>query len=127
MPSSHNTRKKLTDLKEPIQMQELNRQIEWVWQHILGGLDIKNFSKAGKLQLGELIRTVTGEIYDGQIEEINDDIETLNDNIETINGNIATLAQNVGTLANDLTALALRVSHLETSLVYPISSQEEED
>lgn len=35
-------RKQITDLKQAVQLAELNRQLDWIWQQLLGGLSIKS-------------------------------------------------------------------------------------
>ena len=47
MDKTSTTRKNLTNLSSPLEVRELNRQLEWVWRKILGGLTIKDFSEAG--------------------------------------------------------------------------------
>ena len=34
----------LTDLREPQQMRELNRQLTWIWDQLLGGLSLKSLN-----------------------------------------------------------------------------------
>ena len=53
-----NTRRQITNLNEEIQLRELNRQLDWIWQHLQGGLTLKNLSQEGKQQLTEFIETV---------------------------------------------------------------------
>lgn len=40
-------RKNLQDLSKPMELRELNRQLDWIWKKILGGLTSKDFSDAG--------------------------------------------------------------------------------
>ena len=79
MLSTNNTRRQITDLSEPVQVRELNRQLEWIWQQLLGGLNMRNLSKNGVQQVTELITDTTAAIYDPQIEEIEGDIDDIED------------------------------------------------
>ena len=40
-------RKNIRDLSNPLELRELNRQMEWIWRKILGGLDERAFSDGG--------------------------------------------------------------------------------
>lgn len=51
--SSTSVRKTITNLSEPQQIRELNRQLDWVWRQLLGKLDVKSFSTDGLKQLIE--------------------------------------------------------------------------
>lgn len=51
--SSTSVRKTITNLSEPQQIRELNRQLDWVWRQLLGKLDAKSFSTDGLKQLVE--------------------------------------------------------------------------
>lgn len=45
--NTNNARKTFTNLSEPQQIRELNRQMEWIWHQLLGGLTERAFSSAG--------------------------------------------------------------------------------
>ena len=75
MASSNSMRRQITDLSEPLQIRELNRQLEWIWQQLLGGLTMKNMSNEGVDQVTELIIETTSEIYDPQIEDITEALD----------------------------------------------------
>lgn len=47
MANTNNTRKTFTNLSDPQQIRELNRQMEWLWHQLLGGLTDKAFSTGG--------------------------------------------------------------------------------
>lgn len=47
MDHSSTARKNLRDLSNPMELRELNRQMEWIWRKILGGLTAKDFSDSG--------------------------------------------------------------------------------
>ena len=84
MASSSSMRRQITDLSEPLQIRELNRQLEWIWQHLLGGLTMKNMSDSGVEEVTELIVDTTSEIYDSQIEDIENDIDDIENDIDDI-------------------------------------------
>jgi len=47
---SRNTKQRvtLTDLKEPQQIRELNRQLTWIWDQLLGGLSMKSLNAGAR-------------------------------------------------------------------------------
>jgi hypothetical protein len=49
--NTNNARKTFTNLSEPQQIRELNRQMEWIWHQLLGGLTERAFSTAGARRL----------------------------------------------------------------------------
>jgi len=57
--NTNNVRRTFTDLQNPQQMRELNRQLEWIWKQLLGGLTEKALSSAGKTQI---TRTVEQDV-----------------------------------------------------------------
>ena len=69
--SSAKQRTTLTNLSEPQQMRELNRQLSWIWDQLLGGLSMKSLSasaravidsKAGAEEVESLVRQSAEEI-----------------------------------------------------------------
>ena len=63
----------LTDLKEPQQMRELNRQLSWIWDQLLGGLNMKSLDagtrqviedKAGRSELTQTADEIRAEVAD---------------------------------------------------------------
>ena len=46
MANTNNARKTFTNLSDPQQIRELNRQMEWIWHQLMGGLTEKAFSAA---------------------------------------------------------------------------------
>ena len=112
MASSNSMRRQITNLSEPLQIRELNRQLEWIWQQLLGGLTMKNMSSDGVDQVTELVIETTAEIYDPQIEDIEDDIDDIEDilsnrvsgvkgNAESTyrNGNVNLTPANIGAVS----------------------------
>lgn len=63
--SSTSIRKTITDLSEPQQIRELNRQLDWVWRQLLGKLDVKSFSTDGLKQLIETTQDALAEEISG--------------------------------------------------------------
>lgn len=81
MSGSAKQRSTLTNLNEPQQMRELNRQLTWIWDQLLGGLGLKALnpgarkvidSKASCEQVDELSGTV--ERYGTQIQQSAEEI-----------------------------------------------------
>lgn len=59
--STSNIRKTITNLDEPQQIRELNRQLDWVWRQLLGKLDAKAFSTKGISEILGFTRDVFTE------------------------------------------------------------------
>lgn len=57
MANMNITRRAFTDLSEPQQIRELNRQMEWIWHQLLGGLTEKALSNVGLKQTVKRIET----------------------------------------------------------------------
>ena len=57
MANTNITRRAFTDLSEPQQIRELNRQMEWIWHQLLGGLTEKALSNVGLKQTVKRIET----------------------------------------------------------------------
>lgn len=56
-------RKNLRDLSNSMEMRELNRQLDWMWKKILGGLTSKDFSDGGMRSVVEVVeKTIASEI-----------------------------------------------------------------
>lgn len=64
--SSTSVRKTITNLSEPQQIRELNRQLDWVWRQLLGKLDVKSFSTDGLKQLIETTQDALTEEISGE-------------------------------------------------------------
>lgn len=61
-------RKNLRDLSNSMEMRELNRQLDWVWKKILGGLTSKDFSDGGMKSVVEVVeKTIAEEITADEI------------------------------------------------------------
>jgi hypothetical protein len=62
-------RKDLHDLTKPMEVRELNRQLEWVWRKILGGLTDKDISADGITRIiTKVEKQIIDEIDAGTIE-----------------------------------------------------------
>ena len=62
-------RKNLNDLSKPIELRELNRQLDWMWKKILGGLTAKDFSDSGMKNIVTTVeKTIAEEILVDEIE-----------------------------------------------------------
>lgn len=61
-------RKNLRDLSNSMELRELNRQLDWMWKKILGGLNSKDFSDAGLKSVVEIVeQTIANEITADEI------------------------------------------------------------
>jgi len=128
-------RRQITDLSESIQIRELNRQLDWLWQQLLGGISMKNISEHGKEEAVDLIESTAADIYDPQIDGINDSITSIEgaisgiesdlsdaqSDITQLGSSLAYTQDDVDDLEDDLSSVSSRVAKLESSLVYPIS------
>ena len=63
-----NIRREITDLTDPLQMRELNRQLAWIYRQLHGGLSIDCFSEAGKRQIASYITSATQQDDNGEEE-----------------------------------------------------------
>lgn len=50
------TRRTFTNLKDQQQLRELNRQMDWIWGQLLGGLTEKSFSFGGTVRMVETVQ-----------------------------------------------------------------------
>lgn len=48
-------RKNIRNTSKPLELRELNRQLEWLWRKLLGGLDAKAFSEGGMQQVSNTV------------------------------------------------------------------------
>lgn len=51
-------RRDIRDLSNPLELRELNRQLEWIWRKILGGLDERAFSDGGIRQVTTTVEKI---------------------------------------------------------------------
>lgn len=51
-------RKNIRDPSNPLELRELNRQLEWVWRKLLGGLDERAFSDGGIRQVTSTVEKI---------------------------------------------------------------------
>ena len=62
-------RKDLQNLSNPLQVRELNRQLEWLWKQLLGGLTEKSFSGEGVKQIIRTVeKTIVSELEADEID-----------------------------------------------------------
>ena len=64
MTGTNITRRSFTNLSEPQQVRELNRQMEWIWHQLLGGLTEKAFSVKGVQQTVKRIEKTVATALD---------------------------------------------------------------
>ena len=60
MSTGGKIRRTFTDLTNPQQLRELNRQMEWIWNLLFGNLDQKSLSKPFSNKIDETRETATG-------------------------------------------------------------------
>lgn len=61
MSNSSKQRVTLTNLTEPQQMRELNRQLSWIWEQLLGGLSMKSLNGSARSVIEGKLDTSTFE------------------------------------------------------------------
>ncbi|PWL93745.1 MAG: hypothetical protein DBY08_04435, partial [Clostridiales bacterium] len=71
MANLSNVRKTLTNLAQPQQLRELNRQLEWIWNQLLGGLPDKAFSESGIKKIVRTVEEVTAQHIQSEKVETN--------------------------------------------------------
>ena len=115
MSGSAKQRTTLTNLNEPQQMRELNRQLTWIWDQLLGGLSIKSLnskaqqvinSKAESSSVGELERRTS------EVEQTADGIKATVSKISAGGTNLLRDSKELktGTTADDWRVTAEKVT-----------------
>ena len=61
MATGNNIRRTITNLRDPQQIRELNRQLEWIWNQLLGGLTDRAFSAVGRTKITEVVQNKIAE------------------------------------------------------------------
>ena len=79
MSSNPKQRLTLTDLKEPQQMRELNRQLTWIWDQLLGGLSMKSLNT----QTQEVINSKAESASVDDLEKRTSELKQTADGIKT--------------------------------------------
>lgn len=66
MSTGNNIRRTITNLRDPQQIRELNRQLEWIWGQLLGGISKKSLAKKCIEDLSQLTQTdIMNELTNG--------------------------------------------------------------
>ena len=68
--SSAKQRITLTNLSEPQQMRELNRQLSWIWDQLLGGLSMKSLNTGARA-------VIDSKASSDQVDELGNRVESL--------------------------------------------------
>lgn len=117
----------LSNLTEPQQMRELNRQLEWIWAQLMGGLSRKSLSSGlqsvidGKAD-GETVTSLTTRIEQTESEiALKASSETVNALGERVSTAETSITQNATTIAtkasqSDFDALGERVTTAESEI-----------
>ena len=92
----------LTDLKEPQQMRELNRQLTWIWDQLLGGLSLKSLN-AG-----------TRKVIDSKASA--EEVDELGNVVSTHSTAIVQTAQQIELTAGKMEMLGERMEEAESSI-----------
>ena len=106
----------LTNLTEPQQLRELNRQLTWIWDQLLGGLSMKSLHGNARAVIdskasGEIVDelgNVVGQ-HSTRLLQTDEKIQTLAESIETVDGKIKEQATSVTQTAESIESLASRV------------------
>ena len=118
----------LSNLTEPQQMRELNRQLEWIWAQLMGGLSKKSLSSGlqsvidGKAD-GETVTKLSTRIEQTEEEiALKASSETVNALGERVANAETSIVQNANSITSkasqsDVNALGERVASAETSIV----------
>ena len=123
----------LSNLTEPQQMRELNRQLEWIWAQLMGGLSKKSLSSGlqsvidGKAD-GETVTKLSTRIEQTE-EEIalkasSETVNALGERMSSAETSITLNANAITSKASqsDVNALGERVANAETSIVQNANS-----
>lgn len=103
-------RKDLHDLSKPIEIRELNRQLDWIWKQLLGGLTLKSLSSdtTKKIMESSLSQAVIEQLIADRITA--NTIETKNLIANSIVANNA----KIGTLVAD----EIRAGSIDANFLY---------
>lgn len=64
-------RKTLRNLSDPLELREINRQMDWIWKQLLGGLDLKSFSTNGVTRIAKKSEDIIANDVDAENVETN--------------------------------------------------------
>ena len=117
----------LSNLTEPQQMRELNRQLEWIWAQLMGGLSRKSLSSGLQSVIDGKADGETVTSLSTRIEQAEDEIalkassETVNALGERMSSAETSITQNATTIAtkasqSDVNALGERVTTAESEI-----------
>ena len=117
----------LSNLTEPQQMRELNRQLEWIWAQLMGGLSRKSLSSGLQSVIDGKADGETVTSLSTRIEQAEDEIalkassETVNALGERMSSAEKSITQNATTIAtkasqSDFDALGERVTTAESEI-----------
>ena len=117
----------LSNLTEPQQMRELNRQLEWIWAQLMGGLSRKSLSSGLQSVIDGKADGETVTSLSTRIEQAEDEIalkassETVNALGERMSSAETSITQNATTIAtkasqSDFDALGERVTTAESEI-----------
>ena len=96
----------LSNLTEPQQMRELNRQLEWIWAQLMGGLSRKSLSSGLQSVIDGKADGETVTSLSTRIEQAEDEI-ALKASSETVNA----LGERVSTAETGITQNATTIAH----------------
>ena len=117
----------LSNLTEPQQMRELNRQLEWIWAQLMGGLSRKSLSSGlqsvidGKAD-GETVTSLSTRIEQAEdeiaLKASNETVNALGERVSTAETGITQNATTIATKASqsDFDALGERVTTAESEI-----------
>ena len=117
----------LSNLTEPQQMRELNRQLEWIWAQLMGGLSRKSLSSGlqsvidGKAD-GETVTSLSTRIEQAEdeiaLKASSETVNALGERVSTAETGITQNATTIATKASqsDFDALGERVTTAESEI-----------
>lgn len=117
----------LSNLTEPQQMRELNRQLEWIWAQLMGGLSRKSLSSGlqsvidGKAD-GETVTSLSTRIEQAEdeiaLKASSETVNALGERVSTAETSITQNATAISSKAsqNDFDALGERVATAESEI-----------
>ena len=117
----------LSNLTEPQQMRELNRQLEWIWAQLMGGLSRKSLSSGlqsvidGKAD-GETVTSLSTRIEQAEdeiaLKASSETVNALGERVSTAETGITQNATTIATKASqsDFDALGERVATAESEI-----------
>ena len=108
----------LTNLSEPQQMRELNRQLSWIWDQLLGGLSMKSLNSGTRAVIDSKASSETVDGLGDRIEEISTEVVQTQEEIslKASREELLSVREILDSAQQDVAALDQRVAKNEAEI-----------